>query len=49
MSFLKNIDHEKYDIYNIVYKTYTCKDCSKKKKEYDVCLNDSKDAVNFVH
>ena len=49
MSFLKNIEHDKYDIDKIVYKTYTCKDCTQKKKEYEVCLNDScpKDLKNF--
>ena len=49
MSFLKNIDHSRYNIDNIVYTTYTCKDCTQKKKEFEVCLNDScpKELKNF--
>ena len=31
MSFLKNIDHDKYNVENISYKTFICKDCTKKK------------------
>ena len=49
MSFLKNIEHSKYDINDIKYKTFTCKDCSVKKKEYEICFDDSspKSLKNF--
>ena len=49
MSFLKNINHEKYDINNITFKTFTCKDCTQKKKEYELCSDDScpKSLKNF--
>ena len=49
MSFLKNINHEKYDINNIKFKTFTCKDCTQKKKEYELCSDDScpKSLKNF--
>ncbi len=49
MSFLKNINHEKYDINNIKFKTFICKDCTQKKKEYEVCLDNScpKSLKNF--
>jgi len=49
MSFLKKIDNSNYNIDNIVYKTFICKDCSKKKKEYELCMDDKspKDLKNF--
>lgn len=49
MSFLKNINHEIYDLNNLKFKTFTCKDCSQKKKEYELCSDDScpKSLKNF--
>ena len=49
MSFLKNIDHSKYVVDDITYKTFTCDDCSSKKKEFSLCEDDSspKNLKNF--
>ena len=49
MSFLKNIDHSRYKIEDIVYKTFICDDCTQKNKEYSLCEDDScpKDLKNF--
>jgi len=51
MSFLKNIEHSRYDIDNITFKTFTCKDCSNenKNKEYELCVdgNCPKNLKNF--
>ena len=51
MSFLKNIDNSNYNLNNLTYKTFICKDCTKKDKdkEYELKLNDNspKDLKNF--
>jgi hypothetical protein len=49
MSFLKEIDHSKYKIENIVYKTFICDDCNAKNKEYVITTGDDspKDLTNF--
>jgi hypothetical protein len=48
MVFLKGIDHSKYKIDNITYKTFICKDYNSKEKEYIITTNDSpKDLTNF--
>ena len=51
MSFLKNIEHNRYDLDNIVFKTFICKDCSneQKNKEYELCTDNKcpKDLKNF--
>ena len=39
MSFLKNINCDRYKIEDIVYKTFTCDDCTAKKKEFSLCEN----------
>ena len=47
--FLKNIDHDRYNIDDITYKTFICKDCTKKTKEFELHINDEspKDLLNF--
>ena len=51
MVFLKNIEHTRYDIDNITFKTFICKDCSneEKNKEYELCDGNDcpKDLKNF--
>ena len=51
MSFLKNIEHGRYNIDNISFKTFICKDCSneQKNKEYELCIDGKcpKDLKNF--
>lgn len=49
MSFLKNIDHSRYEVDKISYKLFTCDDCTAKKKEFSLCEDDScpKDLKNF--
>ena len=51
MSFLKNIDNSNYNLNNLTYKTFICKDCTKKDKdkEYEIIVNDNspKDLKNF--
>ena len=49
MGFLKNIDHTAYKLDDINYKTFICKDCTKKQKEFELTLNDEspKNLKNF--
>ena len=49
MSFLKYIDHSAYDLNDINYSTFICKDCTKKQKEFELTLDDEspKDLKNF--
>mgnify|MGYP000845552194 FL=1 len=51
MSFLKNVEHSRYDLDNIAFKTFVCKDCSneQKNKEYELCIDGKcpKDLKNF--
>lgn len=51
MSFLKNIEHTRYNLDEIIFKTFICKDCSQenKNKEYELCTNKDcvKDLKNF--
>ena len=39
-NFLKNIDHDIYNIDDITYKTFICKDCTKKTKEFELHINE---------
>ena len=50
MSFLKNVEHSRYNIDDLKFQTFICKDCSTgKKKEYELCTDEScpKDLKNF--
>ena len=38
--FLLNRNHNYYFEKDITYKNYICKDCSQKKKEYEICKDD---------
>lgn len=38
--FLLNRNHNYYLDKQLTYKKYICKDCTKKKKEYEICKND---------
>ena len=48
-NFLKNVEHDRYNIDDITYKTFICKDCTKKNKEFELHINDEspKDLLNF--
>ena len=41
--FLLNRNHNYYLGKDITYKNYICKDCSQKKKEYEICREDDCD------
>ena len=41
--FLLNRNHNYYIGKNIIYKKYLCKDCTQKKKEYELCKDDDCD------
>ena len=48
-NFLKNVEHDRYNIDDIKYKTFICKDCTKKNKEFELHTNDEspKDLLNY--